>query len=284
LPFTKGHKIELASSTVDIFFYKVSIVTNYQSKMSLFRFFSVALAVKAASAMDFATNGAQALETAYMDDCHKDQTPHGYYGAFLQPCEFIFRQVDQERLIPLLQDDAVPDMCSDKASVVVGKPVPMNWFFNLTEHFDKDDWDEMSSDTDIADITDKLMLWPDQCVGITPRCYSVQDPAIHDTLYKLFEEIPEGATHVQVNCQSDAMELSRVVYAFADGFEKSMPTIIAWMTTVILFSLVASLWCCYGCFRLCRGGPRNITAPVHGHYVSITDGGSDLEKAKLIQE
>jgi hypothetical protein len=210
-----------------------------------------------------------------------------HYGAFLQPHEFTFRQVDQERFIPFLHEDGHQDMCSDKARVVVGKPIPMNWFFNLTEHFDKDNWDDMSSD-DLPEIADKLMLWPDQCVGVTPRCYSVQDTAIRETLFKHFNDIPEGATHVQVNCQSDAMELSRLVYSFADGFEKSMPTIIAWMTTVILFSLVASLWCCYGCFRLCRGPPNTIphvaAAPVHGHYVSIMDGGSDLEKTKLLQE
>jgi len=260
--------------------------------MTLVRFLSVAvaLAVQAASAMEFATLKAQKLETEYMEDCRVDQTPHGFYGAFLQPCEFtFFRQVDQDRFLPMmLPDDVQVDMCSDKASVVVaGKPVPMNWFFNLTENFTTDHLDQMSSD-DLPEIVDKLMFWPDQCVGVTPRCYSVQDPAIRDTLYKLFEDdmIPEGATHVQVNCQSDAMEWSRVIYAFADGFEKSIPTIIAWMTTVILFSLVASLWCCYGCFRLCRGGgsSRTMVAPGHGHYVSIVHGDSDLEKAKLTQE
>ena len=256
--------------------------------MTLVRSLSVvALAVQAASAMDFATHTAQTLETEYMEDCRVDQTPHGFYGAFLQPCEFTFRQADQDRFLPLLlldDHDVQQDMCSDKASVVVGKPVPMNWFFNLTEFFTTDDLDDMSSD-DLPEIVDKLMFWPDQCVGVTPRCYSVQDPAIRDTLYKLFEDIPEGATHVQVNCQSDAMEWSRVIYSFTDGFEKSVPTIIAWMTTVILFSLVASLWCCYGCFRLCRGGgSRTIAAPVHGHYASIVDGGSDLEKDKLTQE
>jgi hypothetical protein len=274
--------------------------------MILARFLSVALAVQvliaSTAAMDFATDGAHKLENAYIDDCRADQTPHGYYGAFLQPCEFTFRQqVDEEQhhYAGTGQDPA--DMCSDKASVVVGKPVPMNWFFNLTEHFDEDDWDGMSSD-DLPEIADTLMLWPDQCVGVTPRCYSIHDPVIHESLFKLFDKddggmmsmnsrIPEGATHVQVNCQSDAMELSRVVYGFADGFEKSMPTIIAWLTTVILFSLVATLWCCYGCFRLCRGTPRAaMAAPavVHGHYGSIMGHAGvsvdDTEKQKLMQE
>jgi hypothetical protein len=258
--------------------------------MILPRFFSVALAVQvliaSTAAMDFATDGAHKLENAYIEDCRADQTPHGYYGAFLQPCEFTFRQQFDK-----LYYAGPEDSCSDEVSRVVGKPVPMNWFFNLTEHFDKGDWDEMSSD-DLPEIADTLMLWPDQCVGVTPRCYSIHDPVIHETLFKLFNKdgemmsrIPDGATHIQVNCQSDAMELSRLVYGFADGFEKSMPTIIAWLTTVILFSLVATLYCCYGCFRLCRGPPRAaMAAPavVHGHYVPVSD--DDTEKQKLMQE
>jgi hypothetical protein len=220
--------------------------------MTCLRYLSFALlALPASFAMDFATESAHKLEETYIADCQSDTSPHGYYGAFLQPCEFTFRQVDDSHMI--LNNNA-QDICSDDQSKAVGSPVPMNWSLNLTEHFDKHDWDDMSwddmSSDDLPEIIDKLLLWPDQCVGVTPRCYSINDAAIRETLSKLFKEIPEGATHVQVNCQSDAMALSRVVYSLADGFEKSMPTIIAWMVTVILFSLVATLWCFYGCFRL----------------------------------
>jgi hypothetical protein len=251
------------------------------------------LALPASFAMDFATDSAHKLEETYIADCQSDTSPHGYYGAFLQPCEFTFRQVDDSHMI--LNDNAQDYyMCSDDQSKVVGSPIPMNWSLNLTEHFDKNDWDDMSwddmSSDDLPEIMDKLLLWPDQCVGVTPRCYSVNDAAIRDTLSKLFTEIPEGATHVQVNCQSDAMALSRVVYAVADGFEKSMPTIIAWMTTVILFSLVATLWCFYGCFRLvyhCNSSNRGnntpsivVAARAHpvnnkGVYTLVEDEGED---------
>ena len=198
-------------------------------------------------ATDFVSKNVNQLESMYVADCKADALPHGFYGAFLQPCEFQFRQLKPE-------SEYHPNPCSDEASILVSKPTPMHWFFNLTEHIKSMDWDDMSSD-DLPQVADGLMLWPDQCVGVTPRCYAIDDEAIRDTLHKLFEKtgIPKTATHVQVDCRGDALELSRLVYSFADGFEKSLPTIIFWTVTVCLLSLVATLWCCYGCFRLCSG-------------------------------
>mgnify|MGYP005846242595 CR=1 FL=1 len=190
-----------------------------------------------------------------MDDCHENSSPHGFYGAFLQPCEFQFRQ---STAAGRTGDD--PDACSDDVSTLLAKPVPMHWFFNLTDHFDKDDWDKMSSDD--VPSAEELMLWPDQCVGAAPRCYSIEfsNADIKDTLAKLFpDDIPEDATHVRVDCRGDAAALSRVVYSLAGGLEKSSATIFAWMVTVVLLSLVAILWCLYGCARLCcyAGGKYN---------------------------
>jgi hypothetical protein len=129
---------------------------------------------------------------------------------------------------------------------------------------EKDDWDALSSD-DLPQVADELMLWPDQCVGVTPRCYSVNDEAIRDTLIRLFadgDKIPMEATHVKVDCRGDAVALSHVVYAFADRFEKSTPTIIAWVVTVLVFGFVATFGLCYGCFRLFdhRTSSRNYAA------------------------
>jgi len=92
-----------------------------------------------------------------------------------------------------------------------------------------------------------------------PRCQSLTDNNIFNALAPLFAKnsIPEGATHVQVNCQADAWMLSRTVYAFADGFHKSMPTIIAWITTVVLLTTAAIAGSIYGCVRLCHRGSNH---------------------------
>ena len=158
-------------------------------------------------AMDFATQGAHQLEKMYMSSCEANVTPRGFYGAFFQPCEFQFRRRSTSDDLLLLQE-----ACSEEQSTLVSSPVAMHWFFNLSDHFDKDDWDSMSSD-DIPSAED-MMLWPDQCVGYTPRCYSVADssPAIQDTLARLFPSgIPENATHIKVDWRGDAAALTRVM-------------------------------------------------------------------------
>jgi len=136
---------------------------------------------------------------------------------------------------------------------LVSHPYPVHWLFRLEEHIKRDDWDELSSD-DIPDF-DELMLWPDQCVGVMPRCYELGTAeTIDETLEKLFPNgtIPSEASHVRVDCRVDAMQLSQLAFSFASGAEKSLPTIIAWILTVILAFLVAVLFCCYGCCRLCN--------------------------------
>lgn len=235
-----------------------------------------------ASAMEFATKGTHELEKLFVEDCQVDNTPHGFYGAFLLPCTFEFRQAN------VLSDSE--DSCSDEASTLVSKPTPMHWFFNLTEHFDKDDWDKMSRDD--FPSAEELMLWPDQCVGAVPRCYAIADSnvAIKDTLSKLFPDgLPEGATHVRVDCTGDAVELSRLVHSFADIFDKSVPTLIALMATVLVFSIVLAMWCIYACLRLCfqpkskfRAGPAY--HPVSAVEFKILEEGYGGENEKLLKQ
>jgi hypothetical protein len=240
-------------------------------------------ALPAAMGMDFATRSASQMEALYLLDCAEDPTPHGYYGAFLQPCEFSFYEVSY----PLFGAYVPPNRCLDPTSTLVGRPAPVNWFFNVTDHMSKNDWDSLNGQ-DFSVIADKLMLWPDQCVGVTPRCYAIDDIAIRDTLSRLFDQFPQGATHVQVNCQADALELSRVVFSFADGLEKSTPTIIAWMVTVLTLAIVALAWCGYGCLRLCCGEPRPtyavVAAPVVGghQYAAVEDGTAFPVQVKIV--
>jgi hypothetical protein len=122
----------------------------------------------------FATDGVHQLEQAYVNDCATvDITPHGYYGAFLQPCEFQFRHT--------IEYYSSGDPCSDEASTLVSTPVPVNWLFDAT--FMIDSWDKMSSDD--FPYAEELFLWPDQCV-VAPRCYAVVDETIHGTLARIF--------------------------------------------------------------------------------------------------
>mmetsp|Transcript_22191 Transcript_22191/g.36733 ORF Transcript_22191/g.36733 Transcript_22191/m.36733 type:complete len:260 (+) Transcript_22191:56-835(+) len=218
--------------------------------------------------MEFASKKAHELEKLFVEDCEDDTKPHGFYGAFLQPCEFTF--VKNEGIT-----DQTKNPCTDAMSDPVGKPVPMHWFFNLTEHFDKDDWDNTSSD-DFPDA-DELMLWPDQCVGVDSRCYSLDemDSNMKDVLSRIFDEVPQGATHVQVDCRGDAVQLSRVVYAFADRFEKGTPTIMAWMVTVVLVFAASTMWCCYGCCSLFSR--RNQNSFFRGHRGTTTAAYTVLE-------
>ena len=125
----------------------------------------------------------------------------------------------------------------------------------------------LASFDDVPDFDD-LMLWPDQCVGVAPRCYQLgKDEDITDTLGGLFPDgIPEEATHVRVDCRVDAMELSRLAYSFASGAEKSIPTIVAWMVTVLALFLVAMSFCCYGCLRLCFCSTSNKFNPAPQRY------------------
>lgn len=178
------------------------------------------------------------LEKMYIEDCQKDVTPHGFYGAMLEPCEFAFFQGSDY------------DTCN--TGRLLETPRPVHWLFKLQEHIDKDDWDNMSSD-DVPDF-DELMLWPDQCVGVSPRCYQLgTENSIDETLSKLFPEgIPANATHVRVDCRADAMELSRIVYSFSSGLEKSLPAIIACIVAVVFLAIVALACCLYGCCRLCN--------------------------------
>lgn len=208
----------------------------------------------ASASMKFATHGTHTLEEAYVEDCLENPNPHGYYGAYFQPCEFSFfqSQTDSEGtgVVSVQPDNA----CTDPSSTLLAKPVPVHWFFNLTEHFDEMDWDSNAWDehTDWKQVAQKLFLWPDQCVGVGPRCYALTDATIFQAVQPFFADgIPQGATHVQVDCQADAAMLSRTAYALADGLEKSTPTIIAWMVTVVLLTIVALAWCLYGCARLC---------------------------------
>ena len=51
--------------------------------------------------------------------------------------------------------------------------------------------------------------------------------------------IPENATHVRVDCRSDALAASRTIYALADGLQKSLPTLI----------MCGVLFCCWLIWR-----------------------------------
>eukprot|EP00525_Craspedostauros_australis_P012760 CAMPEP_0198121952 /NCGR_PEP_ID=MMETSP1442-20131203/33528_1 /TAXON_ID= /ORGANISM="Craspedostauros australis, Strain CCMP3328" /LENGTH=288 /DNA_ID=CAMNT_0043780865 /DNA_START=90 /DNA_END=956 /DNA_ORIENTATION=+ len=265
----------------------------------------LALAFSSAAArdVDFTTK-AHELENQLIEDCLTNKEPHGFYGAFFQPCEFTFRKVKVETIVngpnTLLGDESAdaatammsfegaPNLCSDELSTVVGRPQPLHWFFNMTQNFmdSSDSWDSFSSDDfdDFDTIADKLMLFPDMCVAVGSRCHAVDNPVIQERLAQYFDEIPAGSTHVEVNCQADAMQLTRVVYAAADGLEKSLPTIIAWVVTVVLLSCVMGIWGCYGCLRLLRcmttrtsscNAPVGVFHPIHGRYVRIEEGKGD---------
>jgi hypothetical protein len=193
------------------------------------------------------TKGISKLETQYIEDCEKDLSPHGYYAAFFQPCEFSFYKKNKI-------EGVATNICSSESSVLLGSPKPVNWVFELKKHFDVDDWDSLDSQ-DIPDYDD-LMLWPDQCVGVGPRCYSLESSgedggSFSDILGRLFPDgIPNGSTHVQVDCASDAREISILAYNLASGLEKNVGYIVVGLAALCITVTVSLSLCCYGCFRL----------------------------------
>eukprot|EP00543_Licmophora_paradoxa_P002727 CAMPEP_0202443990 /NCGR_PEP_ID=MMETSP1360-20130828/3158_1 /ASSEMBLY_ACC=CAM_ASM_000848 /TAXON_ID=515479 /ORGANISM="Licmophora paradoxa, Strain CCMP2313" /LENGTH=264 /DNA_ID=CAMNT_0049059853 /DNA_START=45 /DNA_END=839 /DNA_ORIENTATION=+ len=221
-------------------------------------FISTIFAITEASSLDGKlTRFVGDLEKSYIQSCERnsDEVP-GFYGAFLEPCEFAFFQSS-------VDGASSSDPCG-KTSVPVDTPVPMHWVLNLTQHFKNQDWDssfdwnQMSSD-DLPNADD-LMLWPDRCVGVAPRCYPIVDgsnEAIHATLSKLFDEIPMEATHVRVDCRADGLAISRTVYAVAEGLEIAGPTLTLWALTlfVVFFS---SLFLCFATCLYCCCGRRKV--------------------------
>lgn len=213
------------------------------------------------SYMKSAVNG---LLDMYVDDCKTNEEAHGYYGAVFQPCNFEFLESTGGA-----EGTSAIDACSDENTVQLLKTAPVNWFLNLTQQIEEFDFkstmEDGSSMDKVADFAKELVLWPDQCVGVLPRCYAVNDERIRDVMEIIFEEngFPDTATHVSVDCRSDAVELSRVAYGFTSGLGKSSTTIVMWLITVVLLTLVLSCYCCLCCFRVCccsgreRGGDRN---------------------------
>jgi hypothetical protein len=227
-------------------------------------------------------DGLSQLEEMFIQDCHDNLSPHGYYGAFFQPCEFSFFQSSK---------DATSGSCQENNFIGTRKPV--HWLFELQKHIDKDDWDELSSD-DIPDWDD-LMMWPDQCVAVEPRCYPIREttlPSKNETdlmevLLSLFPDgIPNEATHVQVDCRVDAMELSRVAYSVANGVEKGLGFAIALFLAVILLFIVAMSFCCYGCFHLCfsRRRSQENMVPIYHAVPASSEFASDGMAKALVQQ
>jgi hypothetical protein len=245
------------------------------SNSSLFLFVlslsALIIALSDASSTGFLSDRGHRLEDMYVEDCEQDQSPHGFYGAFFQPCEFSF-YMNGDNEVRKASDW---NSCTLASSILVGQPTAVHWIFELQKHIDRDDWDELSSQ-DIPDF-DELMLWPDQCVGVSARCYALESyPSSSvtsnktssvdiESSFKVLEAlgrllpdgIPAGATHVQVDCRADAMELSRVAFAVASGLEKSIPVTAAWISFLILLLVLGMSFCCCGCFRLCGAHRRS---------------------------
>lgn len=144
-----------------------------------------------------ATNAIHQVEELFVQDCWEQglqeerSYPYGYYGAFFQPCTFSFFQSLESSYVHGIRNDGIPANavnCAEETARLLSQPVPMHWFFNLTEHFTKGDWDELSSD-DLPQLADDLFLWPDQCVGVAPQCYDLNAPdtaIIRQALERLF--------------------------------------------------------------------------------------------------
>lgn len=233
------------------------------------------------------------METQYVQECSLDDTPRGFYGAFFQPCEFRFRaskenySADDEETEADSEDTANPvDACSDEASTTVSSPAASHWFLNLTDRLDKDDW----TIDDIPDTMEDLLVWPDECVGVMPRCYKLDDMSLEmqDALSLVFSNgFPPEATHVRVDCRGDAAQLVRVAYTFAESMQldETATSLIFWVVTVVLLIIVLGMWSVYACLRKCLGSRGSFKYPGCGRSrLADADEGIAAKDGKTVAE
>jgi hypothetical protein len=103
----------------------------------------------------------------------KTSNARGRYTSTVAPCTLQFHKADEsQRELDLIQFHT-SDLCSED-----------NAFLTVREYVSE---------------------WPDECVGDFQRCYSLEHhrPVVWDFLCAKDWEVPEGTTHVSVDCSKD---------------------------------------------------------------------------------
>jgi hypothetical protein len=148
--------------------------------MKVYLVFNIlSLAVPAAASSSYCVDEAEMIEQAPSPapslnlacNTHTSNA-RGRYTSTVAPCIFHFHKADSERELELIEFHT-SDLCSDE-----------NSFLEVHEYVSE---------------------WPDECVGSFPRCYSLEHhrSVVWDFLCSKEWQIPDGTTHVSVDCTPD---------------------------------------------------------------------------------
>ena len=153
-------------------------------------------------------------------------------------------------------------------------------FYETTDMPDHFSCKGYNDETAIKKENAKVAMWPDSCVAVGPRCYSIADyPSLSNfTFYQDTEfsmKFPSQATVVSVNCTAD--------FAKAQEFLENLPEelgevaeSIACLTMVLFVAVVAAIvacicCCCGACQRRRPHGTYMEVQPVQATAASYSD-------------
>eukprot|EP00563_Minutocellus_polymorphus_P012565 CAMPEP_0181064958 /NCGR_PEP_ID=MMETSP1070-20121207/24479_1 /TAXON_ID=265543 /ORGANISM="Minutocellus polymorphus, Strain NH13" /LENGTH=257 /DNA_ID=CAMNT_0023145309 /DNA_START=15 /DNA_END=788 /DNA_ORIENTATION=+ len=176
--------------------------------------------------------------------CNTNTLGDDVYLSFFVPCEFIFYTVDGDE----------GERPSD-------------------DHFACDSIDDSDSATIIKQEDRKVMLWPESCVALGPRCYDLSKyPNLYN--FTLFEgtefamKFPSGANVVSVDCSADYAKVTKFVENLPIEL-KEVAEAIGFAAFVVSFAVLMAVvacicWCCGT-----RGRPSSDGKCRHGSYVTV---------------
>ena len=139
----------------------------------------------------------------------------------------------------------------------------------LPDHFSCDAYSDADSTVIMREHT-KVVMWPDSCVAVGPRCYSIKDNP-HLNNYTFYDgtdysmEFPPDATVVSVDCTADFAKAKE----FLDNLPEELGKVaasIGFVAMVLAIAVLASIICCIFC---CIWAFRGHDRPPHGTYTVI---------------
>ena len=179
--------------------------------------------------------------------CNSNTLGDDVYLSFFKPCEFTFYMYS----VDVDDDNALP-----------------------IDHFSCDTIDDSDSAIIIKQEDRKVMLWPESCVALGPRCY---DLSMYPNLYNftLFEgteyamTFPSEANVVSVDCSADFERVTKFVENLPLEL-KEVAEAISFAAFAIVFAVlvavVSCICCCGACSNNRRGGDGNKR---HASYVTV---------------
>lgn len=108
-----------------------------------------------------------------------------------------------------------------------------------------------------------VFLWPDQCVGTERRCYDYERDFDMLNPVTLDMNIPEGTTHIMLDCLADADQAQQLQDDISEGLNGVVDALMVFAVTVlicVLFIIGLSIYCC------CKGSQNNRT-----HHLSTNE-------------